>query len=101
MKAFILLLLTLFLGLLIFLKFEYNAATKTAINVEKEYFTQEYTIIKIDESGYYGKNEDGKSIYFKKEHLPDGQNLQVDETVLVYFNKHERRDGLVKVEKKE
>jgi len=100
MKAFILFLLTLFLGLLIFLKLEMNDATRAANTIKKEYTTQEYMITDIDDSGYYGKDENGKTIFFKKEHLPAGQKLKLDDTVVIYFEKDERKDGLVKVEKK-
>lgn len=100
MKAFILFLLTLFLGLLIFLKLEMNEATRAANTIKKEYTTQDYMITEIVDSGYYGKDEDGKTIFFKREHLPAGQKLELDDTVVIYFEKDVRKDGLVKVEKK-
>ncbi|MEH7884981.1 hypothetical protein V7654_11750 [Bacillus sp. JJ1609] len=100
MKVFILFLLTLFLGLLIFLKLEMNEATEAANTVTNEYSTQEYMITDIDDSGYYGKDENGKTIYFKKDYLPSGQKLELEDTVVIYFVKDERKDGLVKVEKK-
>lgn len=100
MRVFILILLTTLLGLLIFLKLEYNEAARTANEVKQEYFTQEYTIIDIDENGYYGKDMEGKSIFFKKELISAHQKLQMDDLVIVYFEKHQRRDGIVKVEKK-
>lgn len=100
MKTFILILLTLFLGVLIFLKLEMNDATKAVNKVNNEYTTQEYMITDLDDSGYFGKDEAGKTIYFKKEHLPAGQKLEIKDIVIIYFEKDERRDGLVKVEKK-
>lgn len=100
MKRLILFLLTLFLGLLIFLKLEMNEATKASNTVTNEYTAQEYKITDIDDSGYYGKDDGGKTIYFKKEHLPSGQKLKLEDTVVIYFVKDERKDGLVKVEKK-
>jgi hypothetical protein len=100
MKALILFLLTLFLGLLIFLKLEMNDATKAANKVKQEYITQEYEITEIKKDGYYGKNETGKTIFFKKEHLPADEQLKTEDTVLIFFEKSERKDGVVKVEKK-
>lgn len=100
MRVFILILLTALLGLLIFLKLEFNEAAKTANDVKQEYFTQEYTIIDIDENGYYGKDIDGKSIFFKKELISEHRKLKMDDIVIVYFEKNQRRDGIVKVEKK-
>jgi hypothetical protein len=100
MKVFILCLLTLFLGLLIFLKLEMNEATKASKTVSNDYTIQEYMITDIDDSGYYGKDDSGKTIYFKKDHLPSGQKLKLEDIVVIYFVKDERKDGLVKVEKK-
>lgn len=100
MRVFILILLTLFLGLLVFLKLELNDANEASNEAKKEYFTQEYIITDSNNSGYYGKDANGKSIYFKKEYLPAGLKLQVEDTVIVYFEKGERIDGLLKVEKK-
>ncbi|WP_423410607.1 hypothetical protein AABM38_12060 [Heyndrickxia sp. MSNUG] len=100
MKAFILFLLTLFLGLLIFLKLEMNEATRADNTIKNEYTTQDYMITEIVDSGYYGKDEDGKTIFFKREHLPAGQKLELDDTVVIYFEKDVRKDGLIKVEKK-
>ena len=98
MRAFILILLTVFLGILVFLKVEMNEAKQASDVVEKEYFTQEYIITKIDDDGYYGKSEDDKGIFFKKELVPTEIKLEVHDPVLIYFEKSERIDGVVKVE---
>jgi lipopolysaccharide export system protein LptC len=98
MRVIILILLTLFLGLLVFLKVEMNEAKQASNVVEKEYFTQEYIITKIDDAGYYGKAENDERIFFKKEHVPAGSVLKVNDPVVIYFEKDERIDGVVKVE---
>jgi hypothetical protein len=100
MRVLFLILLSLLLGLLVFLKLEYHKTTKTANESKQEFITQEYMIIDIDEDGYYGKGDDGKSIYFRKQQMTSTNNLQVNDIVIVYFEKDERRDGIVKVEKK-
>ena len=100
MKALILFLLTLFLGLMIFLRLEMNDATKAVNMVKEEYITQEYKITEINNVGYYGKDETGKTIFFKKELLPADEKLKTEDTVIIYFDKGERKDGVVKVEKK-
>ncbi|MBS8264047.1 hypothetical protein DYI25_06320 [Mesobacillus boroniphilus] len=99
MRMLFLFLLTLLLGLMIFLKFEMNEARKVSDEVETVYFTEEYTINKTDESGYYGESTDGKSIYFKKEKVPANENIKSGDSVLVYFDKSGRIDGPVKIEK--
>lgn len=100
MRVFILILLTLFLALLVFLKLELNDANKASNEIKQEYFTQEYIIKDIDDSGYYGQAENGKNIYFKKEYISPGLTLQIEDIVIVYYEKGKRIDGLIKVEKK-
>ena len=100
MRIFILILLTLFLGLLVFLKIELNHANKASNEIKQEYFTQEYTITDFNEAGYYGKAANGKRIFFKEKYLSSEVDLQIEDTVIIYFEKGERIDGLLKVEKK-
>lgn len=100
MRLVVLSILTVLLGVLIYVKFSYPQSTEVFNNQQKEYSTHEYVITKIDQDGYYGKSEDGKKIYFTKEKVDSGQKLKVKDTIIVYFEKGERVDGLVKVEEK-
>jgi hypothetical protein len=99
MRVLLLFLLTLLLGLMVFLKFEMDEARKVSNEVETDYITEEFIINKSDDSGFYGKSTDGKSIYFKKEKVPAYLKIQSGDSVLVYFDKSGRIDGPVKVEK--
>lgn len=101
MKVFVLFLLSLLLGMMIYLKFEMDEARKVSNEIEVEYLTEEYTIKKVGESGYFGENEEGKSIYFKSEKVVTHSSLQIGNKVIVYFDKSGRIDGPVKIEKKE
>jgi hypothetical protein len=100
LRVFFLMLLSMLLGLLIFLKLEYNDAARAANEVKQEFITQEYRITDIDETGFYGKNDDGNKIFIKKELITKRKNLKIHDTVIVYFEKDQRKDGVVKVEKK-
>ncbi|WP_226674623.1 hypothetical protein [Mesobacillus jeotgali] len=99
MRVLMLFLLTLLLGLMVFLKFEMDEARQVSNEVETHYFTEEYTINKVDSSGYYGESSDGKSIYFKKEKVKAYQNIENGDAVILYFDKSGRIDGPVKIEK--
>jgi hypothetical protein len=101
MRVLLLFLLTLLLGLMVFLKFEMDEARQVSSEVEIQYFTEEYTINKVDNSGYYGESADGKSIYFKKEKVKAFQNIENGDAVILYFDKSGRIDGPVKIEKKD
>jgi hypothetical protein len=100
MRVFVLFLLTLILGMMIYLKLEMDEARNATSQVKAEFFTEEFTITQIEDSGYHGVSRNGKSIYFKKEKLESGEKVHKDDTVILYFEKSERVDGLVKVEKK-
>ncbi|WHX38489.1 hypothetical protein QNH36_12285 [Mesobacillus sp. AQ2] len=100
MRALVLFLLTLFLGLMIFLKIEMSDARKSSNEVKYDYFTEEYKISKVDSSGYFGEGN-GKTIYFKKEKVQTGVNIETGDKVTVYFDKSGRIDGPVKIEKAE
>jgi hypothetical protein len=99
MRVLFLFLLTMLLGLMIYLKVEMDEAKKASNETETEYIAEEYTISESDDSGYYGASKDGKSIYFKKEKVPDSENIESGDSVLVYFDKSGRIDGPVKIEK--
>jgi YbbR domain-containing protein len=99
MKVIILSLLTTLLGVLIFLNISLNNAKTVSNQIEKEYVTYQYTITEIDQSGYYGEGEDGRRIYIKKENVNVDGNLQENDRIIVYFEKENIEDGLVKVKK--
>ncbi|MBT2692016.1 hypothetical protein [Bacillus sp. ISL-55] len=99
MRVLLLFLLTLLLGLMVFLKFEMDEARKVSNQVKAEYFTEAFIINKNDDSGFYGESADGKSIYFKKEKVPAYVKIQSGDSVLLYFDKSGRIDGPVKIEK--
>jgi YbbR domain-containing protein len=99
MKVIILSLLTTLLGVLIFLNISLNNAKTVSNQIEKEYVTYQYTITEIDQSGYYGEGEDGRRIYIKKENVNVEGNLQENDRIIVYFEKENIEDGLVKVKK--
>ncbi|MBT2755208.1 hypothetical protein [Mesobacillus foraminis] len=100
MRLVVLSILTVLLGVLIYINFSSPNSKEVFNDQEKEYSTREYVITRIDEDGYYGKSEDGQKIYFKKEKVESGQNLKVNDPIIVYFEKDGRVDGLVKVEEK-
>jgi small nuclear ribonucleoprotein (snRNP)-like protein len=99
MKVIILSLLTTLLGVLIFLNISLNNAKTTSNQIEKEYLTYQYTITEVDQSGYFGEGEDGQRIYIKKENVNVEDNLKLNDRIIVYFEKDNIKDGLVKVEK--
>ncbi|WP_226641717.1 hypothetical protein [Mesobacillus subterraneus] len=99
MRVVFLFLLTMLLGLMIYLKVEMDEAKRASNETEAEYIFEKYTISERDDSGYYGASRDGKSIYFKKEKVPDHEKIENGDSVLVYFDKSGRIDGPVKIEK--
>jgi hypothetical protein len=98
MRALLLFLLTLVLGLMIFLKIEMDEARKISNEVKTEYITEEYKIIKVDSYGYFGES-DGKSVYFKRDKVTADGKIQARDKVKLYFDKSGRIDGPVKIEK--
>ena len=91
--------LTILLGVLIFINFFVNGSNPVTNQTEKEYITYSYTIVDIDDSGYYGQADDGQRIYIKKENVQMNEDLKVNDRIIVYFEKGSRIDGLTKVEK--
>ncbi len=100
MRILVLLLLTLVLGLMIFLNIQMDQARNSSNEVKSNYVTEEYTIRKIDASGYFGEGS-GKSIYFKKDKLHPEEYVHPGDKVTVYFDRSGRIDGPVKIEKNE
>lgn len=99
MRAFVLFLLTMVLGLMLFLKWEMEESRKVSNEDTPEYFTEKYFITRVDSTGYFGKSNDGKNIYFKKEKVRSSEGIESGVTVLLYFDKSGRIDGPVKIER--
>jgi small nuclear ribonucleoprotein (snRNP)-like protein len=99
MKVLILSLLTILLGVLIYLNITLNHTRTVTNQIEREYITHSYTIIEIDDSGYYGEGESGQRIYIRKENVNVEDTLKENDRIIVYFDKESRKDGLAKVEK--
>jgi hypothetical protein len=74
--------------------------TGTISDSTSEYTTVEYQISKIKGDKYYGKSNDGTEIIFSAKNIQSGDNIQVDDVVLCYFEKNNLGKGVVKVEKK-
>ncbi|CAM3797386.1 hypothetical protein [Mesobacillus thioparans] len=98
MRILVLFLLTLVLGLMIFLNIQMDQAKKSSNEMKSDYVTEEYTINKVDASGNFGEGN-GKSIYFKKDKLHPEEYVQPGDKVTVYFDRSGRIDGPVKIEK--
>ncbi|OIK13020.1 hypothetical protein BIV60_15190 [Bacillus sp. MUM 116] len=79
-----------------------NPVNKTVSNdtASSEYITKEYTISKIKGNHYYGKNENGTGIRFADKSIVSGDNINVNDVVVCYFEKDNLGKGIVKVEKK-
>ena len=101
MRAVVLFLLTLVLGLMIFLKIEFDEARKNSNEVKPDFYTEEFKISKVDSSGYFGESHNNKKVYFKKEKVQSNEKIVTGDTVVLYFDKSGRIDGPVKIEKKE
>lgn len=99
MRMKILLGLTVLLGVLIFVNFFVNGSEPVSNQTEKEYITHTYTIVDMDDSGYYGQADQGQKIYIKKENIQLNEELEKNDRIIVYFEKGSRIDGLTKVEK--
>ncbi|MEH7074923.1 hypothetical protein [Neobacillus drentensis] len=74
--------------------------TNTNSSSSSEYTTIEYKISKIKNNQYYGTSEDGTEIIFSTKNIRSGDQIQVHDVVICYFQKHDLGNGLVKVEKK-
>lgn len=85
---------------LVFVKSQTAAPVTNQNDVSSEYTTTEYTISKINGDQYYGISEDGTKIVFSAESIDSGENIQVDDQVLCYFEKGNIGKGIIKVEKK-
>jgi hypothetical protein len=90
---------------ILFVLFFVKAQTNSPVminqgNDSSEYKIVEYKITEIIENQYYGKNEDGTKIVFSAEKIDSSVKIQVDDVVIVFFEKDNVGKGLVKVEKK-
>jgi hypothetical protein len=65
-----------------------------------KYTTIVYTISKIKGNQYYGKRSNGNEIIFSATNISSGENIQVNDKVICYFDKNNLGEGLVKVVKK-
>lgn len=60
----------------------------------------EYKITDIKGNQYYGKSHNGTGISFSANSIRSGDQIQVNDVVICYFEKNNVGNGLVKVEKK-
>ncbi|MBS4212929.1 MULTISPECIES: hypothetical protein [Neobacillus] len=74
--------------------------TTTESSDSSGFTTIEYEITDIKGEQYYGKGTDGTKIEFSADKIIEGERVQVHDTVICYFDKHNFGKGLVKVEKK-
>ena len=98
-RVMILIILSAILLVLVFMKFHSASPVNTTYDSSK-YTVVEYTITKIDGDHYYGKSDDGNAITFSAEKVHSSAKIQVHDKVLLYFDKDDFGNGLVKVEKK-
>jgi hypothetical protein len=102
-RMIILAVLSVILAVLIFIKphsVSPDNSSNTKSNTSTGYTTIEYTITKISGKQYYGEADDGKRIHFSGDNIPPGENIQVHDKVVCYFEKNNLGKGIVKVEKK-
>ncbi|MFJ7729908.1 hypothetical protein ACIQXV_27885 [Neobacillus sp. NPDC097160] len=69
-------------------------------NDSSEYTMIKYKITKIEGNQYYGKRDDETEIIFYSKSIVSGNEIQVNDEVICYFEKGNLGKGLVKVEKK-
>lgn len=74
--------------------------TNTKNNGSVEYTTVEYTITNIKGKQYSAKGVDGTEIYFSAKNIPSGDKIHVHDEVLLFFEKNNIGNGVIKVEKK-
>jgi hypothetical protein len=65
-----------------------------------EYMTKEYRITNMKGRLYYAKGENGTEISFSAKKIDSGDKIQVDDKVLIFFEKNNMGKGVIKVEKK-
>lgn len=95
-RMIILIMLSSVLLVLIMVK----SQTIDPVSNDSSYTKVEYTITKIEGNRYYGKNKDGTEISFSSKKIPSGDQIQVHDEVILYFEKNQLENGVVKVEKK-
>jgi hypothetical protein len=99
-KMIILGLLSLILLVLVLVKSQTNSTVTKLKSDSSEYITIEYKINKIKDNQYYGESAEGKEIIFSTDSIESGEEFQVDDEVICYFEKDNLGKGIVKVEKK-
>jgi lipopolysaccharide export system protein LptC len=99
-RVIVLAILLSILFALFLVKSQTNTPVSNQGNDSSEYKMVEYTITEIIENQYYGKREDGTKIVFSAESFDSSVKIQVDDVVIVFFEKDNVGKGLVKVEKK-
>jgi hypothetical protein len=99
-RVIVLAILLSILFVLFIVKSQTNTPVSNQGNVSSEYKIEEYKITEISGDQYYGKSADGTKIVFSAESIDSSIKIQVEDVVLVYFEKDNVGKGLVKVEKK-
>ena len=99
MRLFILAVLSILLGALLYFEVQLNRADPASVRVQ-EWQIIEYEVFKVDEGGIWGRAPEERNIFIPKEHnyLPEG--VKVEDEIIVYFKAGSKRDGPVKIEKK-
>ncbi len=100
MRLFILAVLSILLGALLYFEVQLSRADPASVH-EEEFQIIEYEVFKVDEGGIWGRAPEEKSIYIPMEntYLPEG--IEADDQIIVYFKAGSKRDGPVKIEKKQ
>ena len=100
MRLFILVVLIILLGTLLYFNGELNRAERASV-LEEEWERIEYEVFKMEEGGIWGRAPEARNIFIPKEHtyLPEG--VEVGDELIVYFKAGSKRDGPVKIEKKQ
>ncbi|MEH7255297.1 hypothetical protein V7111_24625, partial [Neobacillus niacini] len=92
--------LSIILVVLVIVKSQTTSTVIKPNNDSSEYITREYKISKIKENQYYGERDDGTEIIFTGDSIVSGDNIQVDDVVICYFERDNFGKGIVKVKKK-
>lgn len=94
--------LSTLLIVLIFVKSQSTASPVAKLRDDSsEYTTVEYKISKIKGNEYFGKSENGTEIIFSAKNIVPGDEIEVGDVVLCYFEKGNFGKGIIKVEKNE
>ena len=102
-RVIILLVLSSILLALVLVRDHTSAPVNNSVSKNQsssKYSTVEYKITKIKGNQYYGKSDDGTDIIFSSKNILSGDEIQIHDIVICYFDKNNLGNGLVKVEKK-